>query len=253
MSAIGERVFATGAKKCLVIGGEEFVRPLSCGPNWNILRFVFSYAIAPNGTSAITGARWVVGLCAGNNLGRTYNSSNTSNYYGCLINHSDESTGRTLNYQANSGNPYYNQGTDRGYHFTRVGNTTSKTAYATVGGLPTMPTTGGTIQRRGVFAIEAHRPTATGTGTAAWSMRMGCTMSAAAAAVDWYDEYMKFFIGPVGISGDPYNGNVVWTNLNVPAVAPDEAANGYLDSVSIFWNKSDFPMEIYEMMAIRIR
>lgn len=256
MSAISTRTFAEGIKKCLVLGGEEFVRPLVCGPNWNILRIQFSYAVTPNGTSSITGARFVVGLCSGTIQGRTYNSTNTTNYYGYLIHHSDESAGRTLTYNANSGNPFYSQGVDRGYHFTRVGSATNKTAFALLS-LPQMVTTGGTVQRRSAIAFDILRPTSQGTGTALWNIRVGSTMDATISAADGAQKevfYSNHIIPGVGV--DPFvsiGSGMQWTALVAPGLAPDEAANGPLNAVSIFWNQSAFPIEIYELAAFRIR
>jgi len=256
MSAISTRTFAEGIKKCLVLGGEEFVRPLAFGTNWNILRIQFSYAVTPNGTSNITGARFVVGLCSSTIQGRTYNSTNTTNYYGYLIHHSDESAGRTLVYTANAGNPYYTQGTDRGYHFTRVGNATNKTAIAT-GSLPLMVTTAGTIQRRAAIAFDILRPTSQGTGTAFWNTRVGCTMDTTIAAADGAQRevfYSNHIIPSLAVdSFSAIGSGMQWSALAAPGLAPDEAANGPLNAVSIFWNQSAFPIEIYELAAFRIR
>jgi hypothetical protein len=258
MSAITTRTFAEGTKKALVLGGEEFVRKMAFGSKWNWLRIAFSYALTPNGTSNITGTRFVVSLLNNTIQGRTYNSVNTTNCLGFLIHHTNESAGRTLTYTANSGSPYYTQAVDRGAYFTRVVNTTTKTVFSTSGGIPMIKTTAGAaVQRRGIALFDFLKPTSAGSGTANWQQRWACEMSAANNVPnDVTREVLQMGQFITGSATDPLTvtGSVLsWTDLVDAAANIDEAANGSLDTVSIFWNQSLYPMEIYDLMVFRIR
>lgn len=257
MSAITSRVFAVdGTKKALVLGGEEFCRTLQYGSNWNWLRIAMSYALTPNGTSNITGARFVVSLISGK--ARTYtHPTGPQNCLGFLVHHSDESAGRTLTYTANSGNPYYSQSTDRGYYFNKNGLTTQKTAFINKGGLPHMlTTTGSATQRRAVLLFDFIKNTPTGSGAAVWRQRMGCTMDNTSSAADnGTVEQMRMasYLTSVGTQPFSAGSGVQWTDLVSVNADPNEGTNGFLDTVSIFWNQTAYPLEIYSLNVFRIR
>lgn len=255
MATITSRTFlADGVKKALSIGNEEYVRKLACGNEWNYLRIMFSLAITPNGTSNMTGTRLAVGLCANSIQGRTYNSANTTNYIGFLVNHTDEAAGQTLTYNAGSGNPYYSQTTARGAYITRVGGTSSKTNAAINGGTVYISTTGGSLQRRCLIAVDILRNTPLGSGTANWQIGMGAVNTGPGAVLDHPVDLIKMWQLIPGIATDPMTGGeFLWTDIVNAPVNPNESANGILDTVSIFWNQASFPVEIYDLYVFRLR
>lgn len=246
MATIGQRAFADGAHKYLSIANEEFVRTMKFGNSWKCIRILTRMAVTPNGTSNITGCRLAIGACYSTVLGSTYNAVNTRNFLGILHNHSNESTGLTWTYTANSGNPYYTQAATNGAFIHRYNGATLTTGCNN--GQSIIHTNTGSVQRRCAIGCELYKPGATGGHASSLTSKILSCTAAATFSVDFDNAYFRdCMANQILMSG---NGTAGAVQYLIPAVADGEGPYP-LDSISIFWNQASYPMEIYDLWVIR--
>jgi hypothetical protein len=235
MATIGQRVFVSLQKKYLTLANEEFVRRFSIGNTWNQIRLGVMFALTPNGTSSILGSKFVLGVCSGKT--NPYAAASTTNFVGFLVNHTNATTGQDLTYNANSGNPYYSQGTARGAAATRVNTTVTQINNTILGGISYFPTNTGTVQRRGAVLLDITK------GSPNYTVKLWDIAGAANMNNDYQtSSFLNDMESPTPPS--PFTG------ASSLALAASETP-GVLDTFDLFWNKASFPVEIYAIAAFR--
>lgn len=220
--------------KALQLANEIYQRSLAIGTNWTRLRLGLMYAITPDGTANLSGVKFALGLVAFG--GGTFGQQTVGHYLGAIFSTDGNVDGGALTYQAGGGNPYFSSTGIR--LFLQVG---SAVNYRANRGTIYHPATSGTVARRGVIFFEAQKGTP-------WIIRAwGMPSSAMSRDFGW-----GHFQTTIEQPGDTLNldGH---TLLGVgDTVTVDQAANGALDSVTLFWNKSQQPIEIYAIAVQRL-
>jgi hypothetical protein len=246
MATVGQRQFQDGAHKYVSIANEELSRTFRFGNNWKNLRLIFRIALTPNGTSSIAATRLVSGVCYSTVAGSTYNAVNTRNFVGLMHGHADEAAGLVWNYTANSGNPYYSNSATNGRFLQRYNGVSSSTGAN--GGQLLVSTNTGTIQRRTLVGGEYWKPGATGGHGTSLQSRILDLTAAATMNVD----FDNFFFRDTLSSAATVAGSATFGSAQqlAPAVVGGEGSYP-LDTATIFWNQASYPMEIYDMIAVR--
>jgi len=231
MASIGSRSFALEptTDKYLSLTGEEWVRTMSIGSTWDRLRVGLMVAIVPNGTSDILSATLQVGVCSGST--NTLRTPTTTNGYFDLVTSEDT----TLTYNAGGGNPYHVV-TSRTFG-KRVGSTTTLGSAATEDHY--LPTTTGSTQRRAPIYVEFNKTGALltfyGWNTASFVQQ---------------DYSRAQFLDGLQTSGTPtVGGNLMVPSSQTTQIFSDAA--GGLDTISVYWNKAGFALEVYALSAYR--
>lgn len=233
MGAIAYRTFAEGSKPYLTLAGEELVRPLGVGSNWTTLRIVVQCGVTQNGTSNITGVNLAFGLCSG--TARPYGSGNCLNGLYPLFTASTD----TYAYTTNGGYSFYYSSA------TNCAKVVNGVATTGGGATATLPLAG---SRRGVFIMTFSKG----------SPNFGCSIAyvGSGSGVQYqYDQTMRHAVEwcDTTSTGSPsITLNDLTTNLtgNTNTLAFNESA-GPLDTLNLYWNKSQFPLEIYGIFVQR--
>jgi hypothetical protein len=142
MPQIGERIFVQGGnQKYCGLTNEELIRYI--GTDWTSLRIGLLCAMNLNGTSTVAG-RLAIGVCSGST--NPMGAASTTLFCGML-------TQGDLTYNANSGNPYFSQGS--AYGLRRVNNTNTTAGVGTTNMYLT--STDGSLQRRSLVFIDLNK------------------------------------------------------------------------------------------------
>lgn len=236
MAVIGQRSFVLSppTDRYLSLAKEEFVRRIDWTgidlSNWRYCRVCLSAAIQDSGGGTVAGDLFV-GLCSGTS--DPYASNTCLNAVGTLV------TG-TWTYNAGA-NPYYSNSSH-----TRVQkvNTTS-TTNGTGGWTAFMPTTAGSIQRRGWYGPYIASPAAT-------QITVGqLTETAGVAQVDVSNENFLYSTNQGAIT--PYVTEVS-ASLSGPLAITGLAAGwntNPLNAINIYWSSATYALEIY-MIAVTL-
>lgn len=231
MASIGSRTFALEptADKYLALSGEEWVRTLTIGSTWDQLRVGLRVAMTPNGTSDTLSATLQIGVCSGST--NTFRTALTTNGYFSLV--TSEAT--TLTYNAGAGNPYHVvTSSTRG---KRVAATTTLSATDTADHY--IATNTGTIQRRTPIYVDFQKT--------AGLIKLHYWATASFVQQDYSQAQ---FLDGMQISGAPTVGGNLMSTSTQTSMTFSEAAGG-LDTISVYWNKAGFPLEVYAISAYR--
>ena len=234
MAVIFQRDFPnTAGKTGLRLGNEEFIRPLSIGNAWTQLRISIDCAIDGDGQT-FTGGQLFVGLISGTQYG--FNSPSCVGAFGVASN------ATTYTFNASAGKPYYSSSVNvcRKTGATAAYSSTFGTAYipATTGGL-----------RRNMFKAQIKSDPS----PANWSAYCFAPQSAGVSDYDvrFYDQVNASEAGLAVatwyVNGTSYSLALVLNSIAHSFTAP----GGGLDALSIFWNKSNYPLEIYSIVVTR--
>jgi len=186
-------------------------------------------AIVPNGTSDITSATLQVGVCSGST--NTLRTGTTTNGYFSLLTSEDT----TLTYNAGGGNPYHVVTSSQAGK--RVGSTTTLVTNDTADHYLT--TTTGSTQRRTPIYIDFFKTAAL--------IKLWRWQTASFVQQDYSREQ---FLDGLQQSGTPVvAGNTMVVSSQTTQIF-SEAAGG-LDTISVYWNKAGFALEIYALSAYR--
>jgi hypothetical protein len=242
MAAIGSRTFNLIEDRYLTLANEEFLRPLSIGNNWSKLRLGAMLALPPNGTNNLTGCSLMLGICsAANPFANTagFAAASTTNFIGLdlVTDSSGNPASGVFTYNAGSGNPYYSVSSACARR--RVG-TTDSVAVATALAHAVTQTTG-TLARRTLHYVEITK------GSPSYTVKYYAENSTL-AVMDFTEAH---FLDGLEQSGTPtVNGQSLFAS-SVMSLACDESA-GVFDTVNLFWNRSQFPLEVYALAAFRM-
>jgi hypothetical protein len=231
--AVIDTHFISGANRpFLTLGSEEYARPLSIGTNWNQLRIILLCAIRADGTNNIANGGIVLGLCSGLS---PYGASNTGHFAGVCFG----TIGTplvTYTYNANSGNPYYSAGYPQflvrvnGVNTIGVQSSSVNPAYAS--------TNVRFIRSCLYISITKGSPNFTFNFQVSNSGLMATDIS---------------YTGLIEIAEAlTLNGSGTGLGSSAVAAAVNEAANGYLDTLNIYWPRSGTPLELYGIAVARI-
>lgn len=214
------------AGRALQLGNEEFVRKMSFGNNWNSLRIGMRFAV--NGTANITAAHLQAGLCSGDV--DTFASPNCVQFVGSLLPSGDN----TWTYSAGSftSNTVFATSTST---VTKVGSTITPTIQTSVSTHYIAGTAGGTSS---VYFTNIVRLSDTSV-----SVQQSITQAGAFADVSFYD----FMRGMENEAGGGTAGVTVYGTARVIS----GMATTFLDTLSIYWNKSTPTIEINDLCVLR--
>lgn len=231
MAVIFQRNFPnTSGKTGLRLSNEEFIRPLSIGSGWTRIRVSITCAIQGDGQTFANGV-FFMGLLSGTQFG--FNSPSCVGAWGIGSNAS------TYTFNASSGSPYYS--------------TTMALCYK-IGSSPTylgagtayIPTTTGTLRRtiltNGIIKVSGGSWTSAGyfpqsAGVSNYDVRFYDHVNSSEAgftATTWFVNSTQY---------DLASAFTTSTGFGEPA--------GGLNAVSIYWNKSNYPLEIYSITVTR--
>jgi hypothetical protein len=231
MPYIIERVFAEGGNtKLLTLNNSEYLRKLNIENDWNTIYIGILAATQGNGTTANRTIRWGLGICSDMS---GVSPASTKHWVGSYA------TSSQLTYTANSGNPYYNFQPMFG---RKVG--TSVTT-ANTGTIPfNFAISDSGLARKTPLWIAISRNSASVYGV------VNSYMSAGGMSVDYSIEDLTSAMEMVGTTptarGNSFAGSTANT-LN------GSEADGMLNTISIYWGSTVFPLEIYGIAVYRVR
>jgi hypothetical protein len=233
MPFISSRIFvAGGTKKLMTLQNEEHVRFI--GTDWTTLRIGMLCAIQDNAGANVTG-RLGIGVCAGqtNPLG---NPTNTTNFFGSR---NLSGAGATWTYTANSGDPYFANGSF--YGLMRQGNVDTTAGVATTNiNIVTTALGNGSLQRRSLVIVDISKggTQAFYTGTAQFNAdyMVGDFLSCLEAS--------NVFVTPTFRA-------ITLTASTSQAPAGFNQTPGLLDCLDIHWTGTAQAFEIYALGVFR--
>ena len=241
MATIGARTFNLIEDKYLTLANEEYLRPLSLGNNWTKLRLGAMLAITPDAANNLTNCSLLLGVASAaspfaNTTG--YSTGTTKNYVGLdIVPDGGGGSGPGLfTYYATGGNPYFSAT----YAAARRRVVTTDT-FASVAMNHAVATHTGTIQRRTPVYVDITK------GSPNYTLKLYTATSVQAQA----DFAPADFLNGLEQSGTPVLGSVTLSASSAISIACDETAGGF-DTVSLFWNRASFPLEVYILAAFRM-
>lgn len=209
---VGDRV--------LQLGNEEFVRQLGFRTNWTKCRVAIRATI--QGTANIGATNYTIGLCQGTT--NTFNSPNTTQYLGGAYG----TFGGAGSYLAGPPNGY--SWGSNGQWLYRIGSTTTAAALGLGGGAP-VHGGGGT---RSIFMVDIDK--------SALTMTVFCYTNSPGPDKSQYDFLLTTEQEVTALI--PGTGTV--------SIATFPGTLSLLDTVSVVWGRSTPPLEISDVLAIRI-
>jgi len=233
-ASVIERRFAYVPDKILCLGGASWLRPFSLCESWGRLRIGVLCAVSPNGTSNISDALFLLGMCAGQTApGSAYS---TDNFVGAsIVGAATTGATRLLTYTAGSGNPYYSA--TAGVAFRKQDTTfiTTSAAFASAVNLPLANT--GFYPRRTIIIIDINR-------TVGGSGGLNILVYSANTTAVLSDLRPDHLFEALDQPGVPSVRQLTFnTNLTTTAVTYSPI-NGDVDTLEVFWSKNAFPLEI---------
>lgn len=230
MAYIAERVFVLDAtRKALVLDNAEFVRKLNIGNDWNQIYIGLLAATQGNGTVQNRIVRWGLGICSDMS---GLSPASTKHFVGSY------SASSQLTYTANSGNPYYNFQPQ----FARKVGTAITTA--NIGTIQfNFPITE-TVLRKAPLWVAITRNSATVYGVQNYAMAAG------GMATDYTIENLMESMEQVGTT--PAAKGTSFT-LSTANTLNGSETDGELNTLSIYWGSTLFPLEVYGIAVYRVR
>jgi hypothetical protein len=243
MAQIAIRLFNYIPDHYVLLGGEEWLRPLGRLGDWNRIRLGCLVAIRPNSTASIYNATFTVGLTSGR-YGTTSGHIADNAIGMCLCGNPTPPNLRNWSYNANSGYPYYDVN-QTGQFFHRYTNpVTNAQTYVLAASSSNnfgIPVAGiGYRKRRYPFVLDIQR-----TGSL-YSFRMHFPgNSATILAQDW--DAGKLMDAVMQTSATIITDNDTWSSSANSLQASE--INGAFDTFSIYWSRATYPLELYAACA----
>lgn len=236
MAVIDFKVFAGGSKKCLQIGNEEYVRPIS-SLAWTRLRIGVLSAFVPDGTNNLVNCSLIVGMCSDYS---GFSLVNATNAFGAALGQATTFATNTYTYNAGAGNPYYACGSG-GVSFRKVSGVVTASGAFGAGG-PYMPTTTGSIQR----AVPMYFDLVKGSPNYTVNFRYMDTTSFVQVNYtlgQFYDGFEQG-TGTVVLNGNSMSGQTMSQAFSESTYP--------LTSAFVYWQKSVSPLQIYAIGVARL-
>jgi len=237
-ASIISRTISAIVDKKLVLQNDQAARLISIGSDWSTIRFGMRLAVDAAGlTNNLTGAIHYLGMCSGtaNKVG----DSTTTNFFGYVMDTSSLAYGGSPPYFNVSGSGIFKVA-------KKVGSTVTKGS-AIVGGVATGYSADATVRDAWIFEIVRGSPNYTinftypnSTGAMQTDISYGALVQALEAAT----------ITDVVTVLNSYAGGGSY-NHTTDNAAFDEGA-GVLNAFNIYWILSSRPLEISEVLYVRI-
>lgn len=221
----------------LTLANSEYMRKTGLS-TWTQLRIGVLCALTPNGTSNITNASLFVGLVSSNaTFANTigYGAGTGGHVYGVDLAANISALG-TLTYSGTT-DPYYVASTVNQVK-RRVGSTTTNNSVGVA--TPGLVTNTGATQRRSPILVDIIKG-------ANWAVNVRGVNSSTNAAFDYSTDSFFDFMEHLS----PSTGQTLGQG-QAAGLAIDEATNGTLDTVCVFWNNATLPLEIYAIAVQRL-
>jgi len=230
--------------KSLRIAGEEYLRKLSIGNSWTSIRIGVMCAMTPDGTNNLSACQFFVGMCSAdgtfaNTAGLTAASTTNSIGYDFFY----RSTNEAATYATSSSLVYYVPANNGGSAYRRVATTVTTTGNNTTHNIGIVSNTGAT-QRRSPHYIDITK------GSPNYTLQRWGASSAVGANMT-RDFSLAHFLGGFDTATPVLDGVTFVNTEGSLALAASEAA-GNLDTVSVYWNRTGFPMDIYAIAVKRL-
>lgn len=233
-ASVIQRVFTSGTEKALVLRGDEYYKPTNLGTNWTRLRIGLSYAITADGINNLNNVAFFVGMCVRD---RPY-TINTGNAVGWIT--AAVSGGGSFTYTANSGNPYFTNGSFQAVSRVNTVLTTNSFGSSNIF-VPTI--TGSALTRRAVNILDITKTSAT-TTTLVMHNSVAAHMGLELTNGDMYNALEQ-------IAGTPVlRGTAMQVSGSNPLTYAESPPG--LDSVNVYWPKWSFPLEIYDIAVYQV-
>lgn len=215
MPFIIERTDSSETEKRVQMNNGYLARPLSIGSSWNSLRITCLMGVYnPDGNATITGSPKVhIGLCAGPEFARGKVSFADVNHWLGIV-----TTSPSWTY--NAGPPNYFSDTNGGLR-EHVVDGTSIDIFG-LGTTTLQPISNGTYQRKGPFGIIVTK------GSPNWTVGRTHVQSSAYGTMT-----ESQFVTYASQATPPAVTGMVWDSNATTVTAPNEAVNGYFDTVNI--------------------
>lgn len=232
------RVYQFVPDNTLQLANAEFVRKISIGNQWQRIRLGFLAAVSPNLTARdIQLCQCYLGMCSSTGPGVT--SYATQNFVGVSL-IGLPTVGNDLTYTAATyPNPYYVRASSQVFGKRETALTV---ATADTGGIVWSPYSVGNY-RRFPYILDITRP-AGGAGT--YTVAVYALTTAAGASVDHRPDHL---FACLDSTGTPTSNGVALTQTSNRTLAWGEAT-GPLDSICLYWNKVNFPLEVSAIGAV---
>ena len=211
--------------------GEEFVRPMSFGNNWQRIRVSICCQIAA--FDSFTNAAFWIGFCNGTT--NTVSSQTTTDFLGAAFN-GVMPTG-TLNYILNGGNPYVNLGSGQEVVFRKQNNSITSILFAG-GNTPTFGAVGSTFNSFiGCDIIRSQNNPTSYTVAALLDLN---------TPLDRLSSFQVFAEAEGGVSGQGITQN------SSPVYYSNTLTGGAVyDTVSVYWSRITPALEISKISVVR--
>lgn len=238
-ASIISRTISAIVDKKLVLQNDQAARLISIGSDWTTIRFGMRLAVDAAGlTNNLVGAVNYIGMCSGtaNKVG----DLTTTNFFGLAMDSS------SLTY-ASGPPPYFNVEGSAIYKLVKKVGTTVTKGSAIVGGAATGYSASGDV--RNAWVIEIVR------GSPNYTLNFLYTTQVAAMQADVpYGALVQALEGAtitdVKNVLNSYVGGGYYQN-QTDSLAFDEVA-GPLNAFNIYWNLSSRPLEISEVLYVRV-
>lgn len=247
MPVIYNRNFATGNQRYLSLGANDYSRTMNIGISWNRLRIGMLYALSTvsETTWPLRGGILCLGVCSGSQS--SVSALSPRHAFGFGVGTPVMTAPASWAYNAGTGgNSYYFSG---GWSFFRVLSGVYTTA--AVGSLtvyaPSNTTLGGASARRGILIVDINK-----SAPISGNITQGATsgviqhMALDITTPDLYSA-LEQYATPALIQGTSLSAVSLGNSL-----AFNEAVNGLLDTVFIYWNNYTVPLQLYELALYRV-
>lgn len=241
-----QRIFGIKPDKALVLGGADYLRPLSFGKNWGRIRIGVLSSVTPYGVLGdqnIPNVPFFVGLC--NGMDSPVSAPVTRSFLGICATGNPQTAGNCLLTVNSSYLDYYSNA------WCSIRKIDELMVAAASGGnyIPFVPSGQFpyTQQRRFPFYVEIYRPTSGPTPTiAANYVTITCYYLAHSNLAHTMLDYRpNEFLQGLDMVGPPIIQGITMSSSALSVYASD--IHGYLDTLNLYWGNSGNPIEIHAL------
>ena len=234
MAIIIDRISASIADKVLSISNEQCARTITIGSTWNRIRIGVRFKISSSFAN-ITSANFAWGLISGTSS--LYADASTNHFLGV-----DMPPSTTLTYTSATINLYRNTAASASRFITKVGLTTTE-YYHTVANFAF-----GLIENLAdEYRMAAYMDIMkSNTDPGLWTIMYTYNRTVSFSTQDI--SATQFYNNITNDSASLLTSNVASASFQIPI---SQSANGNLDTINIYWNKTTPPMEISDVAVYR--
>lgn len=239
MATIFTNVSGSNTDNVLSISNEQITRKLSIGSDWNRLRIGIRFSISTSygGSSTVLNPVFAFGLCAGTSS--VVYGSTTPHFLGYMTDIT-----KTWTRTNSAGNQYRNENASASYYAQKTGSTIVPFAYSQI----YVQNHTGSRANRFLQFIEFTK-SGSGEDPGMWELTyQSCSYKNSSTSNDWSSDS---FYGSIMVDTSSFSDfHAFEKKIYVPV---SESVYGYLDTILIYWNKTDVNMEISDVAAYKFR